>query len=125
MTRAKEFLTSVVKLKATGFGWIETERSRFQSDIVIYPDQRIETRFQGRPGDSHTISLNEVKRVLAGTRARLVIGSGQDGIAQVAAEAEDYLKKNSIEFQVAPTPEAILIYNQLPEPKAAIFHVTC
>ncbi|MGQ9707555.1 MAG: MTH938/NDUFAF3 family protein [bacterium] len=114
-----------MKLKATGFGWIETDKARFDYDIVINPEGRIESRFTGQVKDSHVIGLQEVKRLLADSRARLVIGSGQEGIVQVSAEAREFLKKNSIEFQIAPTPEAILLYNQLPEPKAAIFHVTC
>ncbi|MEO0067828.1 MAG: MTH938/NDUFAF3 family protein [candidate division WOR-3 bacterium] len=112
-------------IKATGFGWIETDRARFDYDIVIYPDGRVERRFPNRFGDSHTITLKEVQRVLANTKASLVMGTGQAGVAEVAKEAKDFLKANGIEFKIAPTPEAILIYNQLSEPKAAIFHITC
>lgn len=112
-------------IQATGFGWIETDKARFDYDIVIYAEGRVECRFPTRFGDSHTISRKEVQRVLAQSKARLVIGSGQQGVAKLAKEAMDFLKENCIEFKIAPTPEAIGYYNQMPEPKAAIFHVTC
>ncbi len=114
-----------MRIEATGFGWIETDKARFDYDIVIYPDGRVESRFPNRFGDSHTFSLKEVQRVLAKEKATLVIGTGQAGVARIAEEALGFLKENNIQFKIEPTPEAINFYNQLPEPKAAIFHVTC
>ncbi|MGQ9678117.1 MAG: MTH938/NDUFAF3 family protein [bacterium] len=115
----------MVELIATGFGWIETARARFDTDIVIYPDNRIESRYRYLIGDSHTVGKNEVVRVLAGTSAHLVIGTGQEGIVQLAPEAAQFLWTNGIEYHLAPTPDAIKIFNQLKSPKAAILHVTC
>lgn len=114
-----------MEIKATGFGWIETDRARFDTDIVIYPDDRIENRYRHLTGDNHTVGKKEVARVLAGTNARLVIGTGQDGVVQLSPDAIQFLQTNNIDYHAAPTPEAIKIYNQLHPPKAAIFHVTC
>ncbi len=114
-----------MEIKATGFGWIETERARFDTDIVIYPDGRIENRYRHLTGDNHTVGKKEVTRVLANTKAQLVIGTGQEGIVQLSSDALQFLQDNNIIYHLAPTPEAITIYNRLDPPKAAIFHVTC
>lgn len=114
-----------MEIIATGFGWIETDRVRFDTDIVIYPDGRLENRYQHLTGDNHTVGKKEVARVLAGTSATLVIGTGQYGAVQLAPEAAQFLQTNNIQYHLAPTPEAIKIFNQLQPLKAAIFHVTC
>ncbi len=114
-----------MEIKATGFGWIETDRARFDTDIIIYPDGQIESRYRHLRGDNHTVSKEEVQRVLAGTSAALVIGTGQYGALRLAPEAEKFLKENAITCHIAPTPEALKIYNSTTGTKAAIFHVTC
>ncbi len=115
----------MVVIKATGFGWIETSAGRFDTDILVYPDERIEERYRYSVMDSHTIEVAEVNRVLAENKAVLVIGSGQSGWAKLSKQAVEFLQENGIEFYIAPTPKAFAIYNQLPAPKAGIFHITC
>lgn len=114
-----------MEIIATGFGWIETDRARFDTDIVIYPDGRIENRYQHLTGDNHTVGKKEVARVLAGTAATLVVGTGQERTVQLSPEAAQILLTHRIRYYLAPTPDAIKIFNQLQPPKAAIFHVTC
>ncbi len=115
----------MVVIKATGFGWIETSAGRFDTDILVYPDERIEGRYTYQVADSHTIDLAEVRRVLTDIQAVLVIGSGQSGWARLSESALEFLQKNGIEFHIATTPKAIKVYNQIPAPKAGIFHITC
>jgi hypothetical protein len=112
-------------VKATGFGWIETDSGRFESDILVYPDGTVENRYAYPVADSHTISPEEVRRVLGTSNALLVIGTGQSGMATLAPAAADFLRQRSITFKLLPTPAAVDFYNQLSGPKAAIFHLTC
>ncbi|MGB9741868.1 MAG: MTH938/NDUFAF3 family protein [bacterium] len=112
-------------VKATGFGWIETDRGRFQSDILVYPDGTVENRYDYSVPDSHSIGRDEVRRVLGDTNAVLVIGTGQYGMATLEAGAEDWLRQRLITFKLLPTPAAVIFFNQLSGPKAAIFHLTC
>ncbi|MEO0070585.1 MAG: MTH938/NDUFAF3 family protein [candidate division WOR-3 bacterium] len=114
-----------MKILRTGFGWIETERARFDFDILIYSDGRVENRYRYRITDSHTVGLKELQRLLANTSAKVVIGTGQSGMVTLSPEAEKFLAQQKIPCHLAPTPEAILIYNQMDDPKVGIFHVTC
>lgn len=114
-----------MKIIKTGFGWIETERTRFDFDILLYSDGRVENRYRYHLLDSHTVGRKEVERVLANTNATVVIGTGQSGMVTLSPEAEEFLAWQKIPYRLAPTPEAILIYNRLDDPKVGIFHVTC
>jgi len=125
LTAKQSGLTSDMTVKATGFGWIETDCGRFESDVLVYPEGKIENRYDYPAVDSHLISQEEVQRVLQDTVAVLVIGTGQSGLAALAEPAQKFLKQRGIKFRVLPTPEAIVYYNRLAEPKAAIFHLTC
>lgn len=112
-----------MELRATGFGWIQTDRARLAADIVIYPDERLALR-RSVP-DRHIVERAELERVLAGTEAVLVLGSGQYGAMKIAPGAEEYLRRRGIRFHILPTPEAIKLFNRLKPPRAGIFHVTC
>ncbi len=114
-----------MEIKATGFGWIETDRARFDTDVVIYPGGQVETRYRHLRGDNHIVTREEVQRVLAGTNATLVIGSGQYGVLTLDPAAKKFLDDRGITCHLAPTPEAIKIFNSLTGTRAAIFHVTC
>ncbi len=114
-----------MKLIGTGFGWIETERARFDFDIIIYPDGKVENRYRYQIIDNHQVDLKEVQRVLGDSSATLIIGTGQSGMVTLTPAAEKFLNQGKIQFHLAPTPKAIMIYNQTGEPKAGIFHVTC
>lgn len=112
-------------LRATGFGWIETDSGRFDSDIIIFPDGRVANRYDHLKGSNHTVSPAEAELVLAGTAAPLVVGLGHYGVVQVPAETRTWLAARKVKLVAAPTPEAVARYNELADPKAAILHVTC
>jgi len=112
-------------VRSTGFGWLETDAGRFEHDVVVFPDGRVADRYDHLRGDNHRFGAEEAETVLAGTRARVVVGTGQDGMVRVAADARRLLAGLGVELHVAPTPEAVRTYNRLPEPKCAVFHLTC
>ncbi|MEO0086424.1 MAG: MTH938/NDUFAF3 family protein [candidate division WOR-3 bacterium] len=112
-------------LRATGFGWIETDSGRIDSDVIIFPDGRVANRYDHLRGSNHTVLPAEAELVLDRTAATLVIGTGHYGVVQVPAETRSWLDARRVKLVAAPTPEAVARYNELPEPKAAILHVTC
>jgi len=109
----------------TGFGWIETHVGRFDHDIVVFPDGRVVNRYDLLRGDNHRFGADEARTVLEGTIADIVLGTGQYGLVRVSAEATDLLEGMNVRLHSARTPRAIEIYNRLPGPKCAVFHVTC
>lgn len=112
-------------LRATGFGWIETDSGRFVHDVVVFPDGRVANRYDHLQGSNHAVLPAEAELVLDKTAAALVVGTGHYGVVQVPAETRSWLNARKVRLIAAPTPEAIGRYNELPDPKAAILHVTC
>lgn len=136
-------------LLATGFGWIETDSGRFDHDIVVFAGGRTENRYHYLKGSNHRFGPDEARTILGdnGTRAgrvpesgfrnqelgfqpaeqalRLVVGTGQYGVVAIQPETRRLLESRGVQLHAAPTPEAVVLYNRLPEPKCALFHVTC
>jgi len=112
-------------LRATGFGWIETDSDRFDHDIIIFPDGRIANRYDLLRGSNHVVAAAEAELALAGTATALVVGTGHYSVVQIPAETRTWLDERGIRLVAEPTPTALVRYNELPDPKAAVFHVTC
>ena len=109
----------------TGFGWVETDAGRFEHDILVFPDGRIENRYDKLTGSNHRLDPAEAATALDGTHADFVFGTGQYGTAVVAEETEQLLAGLEVRLHALPTPEAAGVYNRLSNPKCGVFHVTC
>lgn len=113
-------------INKTGFGWIEIDNRRYNTDIIIYPDGTIENRYKEFKGDNHIISKWEIEKVIKDEQPDVVIiGTGQAGIVSVLDETKKFLFKKGIKLIAEPTPQAIQSFNCIVEKKCAIFHVTC
>jgi hypothetical protein len=114
-----------VTLDATGFGWVETGGRRFDHDIVVYPDGRVENRYDGLAGSNHRLEPDEARRVLDNTGADLVVGTGQYGLLRVAPATREMLEGLGVRLHVQTTPRAIETFNRIAGPRCAVLHVTC
>jgi hypothetical protein len=55
----------------------------------------------------------------------LIVGTGQDGNVKLSKEAEDYFKGKRCSVELAPTPEAVKLWNEAEGKTIGMFHVTC
>ena len=80
-----------------------------------------------RYGNSHTISLGEIKDVLARGRDadELIVGSGQYDNVRLSPEAAAFLEERDCRVLLLPTPEAIGAWNRSEGTAIGLFHVTC
>jgi len=69
------------------------------------------------------IGLTELKSVCKGRPSILIIGTGHAGTASLTKEAEDFLLRRGITYEMLPTPEAVKTYNAVKGRKAALIHV--
>ena len=76
-------------------------------------------------GSSHTVSLEEAEYIFEKGADRLILGSGQNGMVTLSAEAVAYFKKEGVRVDLSPTPEAIQKWNKAKGPAIGFFHVTC
>jgi len=113
-------------INGTGFGWIEIDGKKYNTDIVIYTDGKVENRYKDFKGDNHLISKWEVEKIIKGEKSEaLVIGTGQAGIVLVLDETKKFLVEQNIKLITEPTPQAIQTFNCTNSKKCALFHITC
>ncbi len=117
------------RIDGTAFGSITIEGTVIDHDVVIRLNGEVKKRKKKLSkavyGTSHRISLDEAKYVYEKGAERLIIGSGQDGEVELSDEAEDYFKRKGCQVELAPTPQAIPIWNGTEGALIGLFHVTC
>ena len=117
------------QVTGTSFGQVTVDGEVYEQDILIRADGKIKKRDKAAVkklyGTSHMIGPEELARTCKGDPHVLVIGTGQDGAAELTEEGAAFLKERRIEVKALPTPRAIKEYNKAKGPKAALIHVTC
>jgi len=117
------------KIDKTKFGTITISGTKYDYDVIIRLDGRVGKRKKKLSkaiyGTSHIISLDEAKYVYEKGAERLIVGTGQSGMAKLSDEAADYLKIKGCQVDLQPTPEAIQLWNEAKGAVIALFHVTC
>ncbi len=117
------------KIEETRFGSITVAGEEFEHDIIIHLNGRVEKRRKKLSkeifGTSHIISLAEARYVYEDGAERIIIGTGQSGMARLSPEATDFFKKKNCAVRTLPTPEAIRCWNEAEGPALGLFHVTC
>ncbi len=118
-----------VKIDRTRFGSITIAGQKYDCDVIIRLDGKVEKRkkkLSKEPfGTSHIISAAEAEYIYEVGARSLVIGSGQSGMAQLSREAAVFFLRKQCTVHLLPTPEAIGCWNEIEGPAIGLFHVTC
>jgi hypothetical protein len=111
-----------------GFGEVELEGKRYDSDIVIKRGQVRRRRkkpskaYRDRFG--HTPLSAEESIPWGGPR--LIVGTGADGLLPIMAEVYDEAVRRNVEVVALPTKAACRLIAQLESDEVnAVLHVTC
>ena len=116
-------------IQATSFGSITIDGQTFRNDVILRLDGAVKKRKKKLSkqvyGTSHTISLDEAKHVYEEGAELLIIGTGRFDSVRLSEEAEAYLEKHHCRTELAPTPEAIKLWNEAQGQVIGLFHVTC
>ena len=117
------------QINSTRFGSITIEGEKYENDILIRLGGEVKKRKKKLSkaiyGTSHVISLDEAQYIFEEKAEQLIIGTGQDGMVELSDEAADYFRNNKCQVQMAPTPEAISVWNHSDGKIIGLFHVTC
>ncbi len=117
------------RIDATQFGSITIDGADIEHDVLIRLSGEIKKRKKKLSkavfGSSHTISLEEAEYIFEKGADRLIIGSGQNGMVTLSAEAAEYFRKQGVRVDLSPTPNAMRRWNEAKGPTIALFHVTC
>ncbi len=113
----------------TAFGQVTIDGKVYENDVLIRADGKIKKRDKAavkkRYGTSHMIGPEELARACKGDPQVLIIGTGQDGAAELTEDGAAFVKERGIKVKALPTPSAIEEYSKAKGPKAALIHVTC
>jgi hypothetical protein len=77
---------------------------------------------------SHKIKKRELEELSQGQPEIIIVGTGTNGAARVAPEAESWVKGKNISLLIQPSYDAVARLNELAEQKkkvAALIHITC
>lgn len=117
------------KAEATSFGSITIDGHRYDHDMLIRLDGKVEKRKKKLSkrlyGTSHKISQAEAKYVYEEGADILVIGTGQFDQVRLSDEAQSYFDERGLKLIMRATPEAIVLWNDQREKVIGLFHVTC
>jgi hypothetical protein len=117
------------KIDKTKFGWIIVGDDKYEYDVIIRLNGKVEKRKKKLSkevyGTSHTISAAEAEFIYEEGAERLIIGAGQEGMVKLSSEAGEFLKKKGCRVDLFPTPRAAETWNETHGAAIALFHVTC
>lgn len=117
------------EIEKTKFGSITIDGVKYEHDVIIRLDGRVEKRKKKLSkeitGTSHIISLAEMQYVYEPGAARLIVGTGQSGMASLSDEAAGFLRTKRVAVELHPTPEATRCWDEAEGPTIGLFHVTC
>ena len=117
------------KIDKTKFGSITIAGEKYENDIIIRLNGKVEKRRKKLSkqvyGTSHVVSLAEAQYVYEDGATHLIIGSGQSGMLKLSDEAFDFFTRKKCTVELSPTSEAIRLWNEAAGPAIALFHITC
>lgn len=117
------------KTEATSFGSITIDGQKFDHDVLIRLNGRIQKRKKKLSkmlyGTSHKISLAEAEFIYEDGAQTLLIGTGQFDQVRLSDEAREYFEGRGLAVVASATPEAIGQWNEIQGDTIGLFHVTC
>jgi hypothetical protein len=119
----------MAKIDSFNFGFIVVDDKQYTHDVIILPDGTVKGRDggKGRLG-SHSIARSEIESLTRAQPDVILIGTGVQGMARLARDAEHFLMEPDFNLTLLPSPQIVKKYNQSiedGEKVAALIHVTC
>ena len=113
----------MARLEGYRFGRVLVDGEEHTRDVIVLPGRTVAGWWRH---DGHALVRQDLDEVWNELPAHLVVGTGHDGRMRADPEALDALRARGIEVQVAPTAEAVRLFDQLdPAEAAAALHLTC
>jgi hypothetical protein len=111
-----------------GFGEIEVEGKRYDTDVVIERGQvRRRRKKPSKPyRDRFGHTPLSAEELIPWGGPSLIIGTGADGLLPIMAEVYDLAARRNVEIVALPTETACRVIADLdPSEVNAVLHVTC
>ena len=119
----------MAKIDELTFGSIVVTDKKYRRDVLIFADGTVKKQKGGfLMFGSHEIKKRELEELSQGQPETMIVGTGTDGVAHVAPEAESWAKGENLSLMVQPSYDAVAKVNELTEQEkkvAALIHITC
>ena len=118
----------MAKLRINGysFGRMTIGGREFTSDLILYPDGRIQDNWWRELG--HNLIPSDITMVLDMVPEKLVIGTGANGLMNVSESVVALCERRGIKIETCPTAAAVMRFNEATEAGTSVagcFHLTC
>ncbi len=112
-------------INSYSYGKIEINSEIYNSDLVIFPDGRVDESWWREK--SHLLTVRDLQKVIASGPEVLIAGTGAMGCMKSTPDLEEYLRERGIQFIEVRSGSAVELYNQFSQTKktAACIHLTC
>lgn len=101
----------------------------FDQDVYIRANGKVGLRAKihhdGEPGNVHQVDVAELKAVCKDRPSILIIGTGHCRSITLSEDAEQFLLRRGVTYELLPSADAASAYNTIKGRKAALLHVTC
>ncbi len=114
------------RIDGYAFGRMNIAGRQYTSDLIIHADGRIQDGWWRAEG--HRLVPGDITAILDDAPARLVIGTGANGLMIVSEGVLASCQKRGIEVEACRTADAVTRYNLATEKGAVVaacFHLTC
>ena len=119
----------IPQIQGTSFGSLTVGEQVYHHDVLIRLNGQVKKRKKKLSkaiyGTSHVISLDEAQYIYQEGAERLIVGTGQYGMAKLSDEATGFFSQKNCQVELLPTSEALKVWNQADGAVIAVFHVTC
>lgn len=115
-----------LRIERYSFGSMTIGGREFTSDLILYPDGRIQDNWFRAQG--HSLCPDDIATILDAAPEKLIIGSGASGMMRVPESVLELCRSRGIEVEESRTALAMTKFNEASEAGkvvAACFHLTC
>ncbi len=108
------------------FGRMIVGGREFTSDLILYPDGRIQDNWRRSKG--HHLTLDDITMVFEAAPRKLILGTGASGMMRVSQNIVEFCNNRGIEVEICRTFTAVTLFNksvQADTTVAACFHLAC
>jgi len=114
-----------MKIESYSFGFMSIDGKGYSTDLIIYPDGEVRSRWWRRQG--HKLLTDDLERTDVYKPDVIVIGTGANGMMKVPNDTVRYLREICDELIIKDTGEAVRQFNALSGSRRIVgmFHMTC
>ena len=114
-----------MKIEDYSFGHIVIDGKEYTSDVLIFPDGRVDSSWWRDEG--HVLKLSDMADLVSAQPEMIIAGTGASGMMTPESDVASMLRQKGIEFNSAPTKDAVGVFNKESQNRkvAACLHLTC